>query len=283
MGQVMNDPGNTAQIEYWNAVAGETWSQFHDQLDRQIEPLGVQAMKALDPKVGERIVDIGCGCGQTTLALASKVGPQGSVVGVDISRPMLAVARERGAPAGACRPQFRLADVQTADFPGEAFDAAFSRFGVMFFSDPVAAFANIRLALNKGGRLGFVCWRPFEENDWMRVPMEAARPFLEPSPPTDPRAPGPFAFSDPGRVRSILEGAGFKASSIEPFDARVGGAGVEQTLALAFRVGPLGAALRDKPERVSAVAEAVRRAVTAYDTPDGVKMPAAVWIVRAWT
>lgn len=272
---------NTAQIEYWNATAGPVWVEFQDQLDRQIEPLGRKAMLALAPAPGERVVDIGCGCGQSTVELAARVGRSGAVLGIDISEPMLAVARGRRVPDGSARPSFRQADAQADDLGQGAFDAAFSRFGVMFFADPVAAFANIRAALKSSARLGFVCWRPLVENPWMLEPMQAALPLLPPLPPPDPTAPGPFAFADAERVRAILTGAGFSAIRIEPFDTPIGGSSVEQTLNLAFRVGPLGAALREHPERAGEVAEAVRAKLVQYDAPGGVFMPAAVWIVQA--
>jgi len=277
----MADNPNAAQIDYWNATAGETWSTMHDQLDRQIAPLGLEAMRRLLPQPGEQILDIGCGCGQTTVALAERVGRAGAVMGVDISRPMLEVARERPLPPEAAQPTFREADAQSDDLGESVFDAAFSRFGVMFFSDPVAAFTNIRAALKPSGRLVFVCWRPYPENLWMRIPMEAAQPLLAPAAPADPTAPGPFAFADPERVRSILGQAGFTAVTIERHDTRIGGGDIDQTVALAFRVGPLGRALQETPDRLPEVAKAVKAAITPFDTPRGVLMPAAVWIVQA--
>ena len=273
--------GNAAQIDYWNATAGEIWATYQTLLDRQIEPLGEEAMRVLAPRIGERIIDIGCGCGQSTIALAERVGESGAVVGADISRPMLDIARARPVPEGAAHPDFRESDVQSAELEEGAFDAGFSRFGVMFFADPVVAFRNIHMALKPGGRLAFVCWRPFPENIWMRAPMEAAAPFLTPSPPPDPAAPGPFAFADAGRVRAILADAGFQDVAIEPFDARIGGGTVEETMELAFRVGPLGAALRENPDAVDKVAHAVHLALRSFDTPNGVLAPAAVWIVTA--
>ena len=272
---------NAAQIDYWNAVAGETWARFQEQLDRQIESLGDRALQALDPREGERLLDIGCGCGQTSVALARRVGAGGSVRGVDISKPMLDVAQARPAPAGAARPVFAQMDAQTGDLGEAMYDAAFSRFGVMFFADPTAAFVNIRRALKPGGRLAFVCWRPFAENAWMRLPMEAAAPFLPPAVPMDPLAPGPFAFADPERVRGILADGGWGSVSLDPFDALIGGGTVDEALALAFRVGPLGAALRDNPGSVEAVSDAVRAVLSAHHAPRGVMMPAAVWIVQA--
>ncbi|HZZ90712.1 MAG TPA: methyltransferase domain-containing protein [Caulobacteraceae bacterium] len=282
----MTDAPNAAQIDYWNAVAGEVWSKFQPDLDRQIEPLGLEAIRRLDPRPGEHVLDIGCGCGQTTMTLAQRVGATGAVVGADISRPMLEVARARPLPAGAATPQFREADAQSADLTAAdlgaaSFDAAFSRFGVMFFADPTAAFANIRAALKPSGRLGFVCWRPFDQNPWMAVPMAAAQPYLDPTPPPDPTAPGPFAFADAGRLRGILEAAGFKSIAIDPYDADIGGGDIEQTVSLTFRVGPLGRALLDHRDRVPVVAEAVRKAIEPYATPDGVFMPSAVWMVQA--
>ena len=277
----MDGAPNAAQIDYWNALAGETWARFQAQLDRQIEPLGLEAMRVLHARPGERILDIGCGCGQTTMSLAERVGRQGGVVGVDISRPMLDVARARPLAAGAALPEFREADAQAADLGKTAFDAAFSRFGVMFFIDPAAAFANIRAALKPSGRLAFVCWRPYADNPWMRVPMEAAEPLLGPPPPADSAAPGPFAFADPDRVRTILEQAGFQSVTIDPFDAKIGGGDIEETVSLTFRVGPLGRALAENRDKVPAVADAVREAIRPFDSPNGVLMPAAVWIVRA--
>ena len=227
------------------------------------------------------MLDVGCGCGQTTFELAARVGVAGHVTGVDISAPMLAVAKTRSVPTDAARPEFLQLDAQTADLGHGVYDAIFSRFGVMFFSDPIEAFANLRRALKPDGRLAFVCWRPFQENLWMRAPMEAALPFLTPPMPTDPLAPGPFAFASADRVRSILSEAGFAEVTLHAFNTSIGGSSLDQTVDLAFRVGPLGAALRQEPELAPTVAAAVRAAVSVYETPSGVLMPAAVWIVRA--
>jgi SAM-dependent methyltransferase len=275
-------PENAAQIDYWNAQAGDTWASFQQQLDRQLEPLGREAMRVLAPAEGERILDVGCGCGDTTFELAARTGPDGSVLGVYVSRPMLEVARRRPPPASGLAVQFREADAQADDLGRGAFDAAFSRFGVMFFADPVAAFANIRAALKPKGRLAFVCWRSLSANPWMRAPLEAAMPFLPPLPPPDPLAPGPFAFADPGRVRATLERAGFGGVSVEPFDTRIGGGDLDQTLTLSLRVGPLGAALRENPDRADQAIDAIRQVLTPYLVAGGtVLLPAAVWIVRA--
>ncbi len=281
MSQSPQPSPNAAQSEYWNAAAGETWARLQEPLDRQIEPLGLAAIDVLAPAAGEHIIDIGCGCGASSLALAVRVAPTGSVLGVDLSKPMLEVARRRPRPAANLRVDFRQLDAQTGDIGRGVFDAAFSRFGVMFFSDPVVAFANIRASLKAGGRLVFVCWRSLGENPWMLAPLHAALPFIPPVTPPDPTAPGPFAFADASRVRSMLTGAGFVAVTINPLDVRIGGGDVEQSLKLALRVGPLGAALREHPELSGQVAGAVRDALSKYVTPSGVLMPAAAWIVLA--
>ena len=281
MTAIPDDQPNLAQVEYWNAAAGETWARLQDQLDRQLASLGLEAMRALDATPGECLIDVGCGCGQTTLELARRVGSDGAVLGVDISQPMLEVARRRAAETPDLAARFREADVQTVDLGAANFDGAFSRFGVMFFSDPPAAFANLRRSLKPGGRLAFVCWRAFSENPWMGAPLAAALPFLPEPEPVDPLAPGPFAFADAGRVRTILTEAGFTAIDIRPHDTQIGGGDVEEALQLAFRVGPLGAALREDPSRAGLIADAVRGVLEAHLTPQGVLMPAAVWIVTA--
>lgn len=272
---------NVDQEDYWNAAAGETWVAFQDQLDRQIGPLGARAIDALNPKLGERFVDLGCGCGQTTLQLAERVGPDGRVLGLDLSHPMLTVARRRAADAGLQAVAFVRADAQTQAFDPASLDGAYSRFGVMFFADPVAAFTNIRRGLRPEGRLAFVCWRSMAENEWMSVPLRAGLQHLQPAPPQDPLAPGPFAFADPERVRGVLADAGFQQIVIEGHDQRIGAGNLDETVTMALRVGPLGALLRGQPEAREAVTRTLQDALQPYVTPEGVSMKSATWIVRA--
>jgi SAM-dependent methyltransferase len=274
----MSEP-NAAQAAYWNEVAGPSWAEFREGLDQQVAPLGRRAMAALEIAPADRILDIGCGAGQTSLELAQAVGVGGSVLGVDVSEPLLEIARRRA--AGARGLEFVQADAQTHDFEPGAFDAAFSRFGVMFFADPAAAFANIRRALKPGGRLAFVCWRTPAENPIMRLPMEAAGDLAPPPPPAEPGAPGPFAFADAERVKGILASAGFTAVEVTPHDDKVGSGDLETALALALRIGPLGALLRENPGLREAAAPRVRAALAERDGPDGPKLDAAVWIVTA--
>lgn len=274
----MGEAANAGQIAYWNDAAGQTWAEMQGPLDRQLEPLGLAAMSALKPKPGERVVDIGCGAGATTVELASRVQPGGSVTGFDISRPLLEVARARSAPPGVA---FVEGDVQSYSFEPGGFDAAFSRFGVMFFADPVAAFANVHRALTPEGRLVFVCWRTMSKNPIMTAPMAAAAKHLPPPQPPPPGAPGPFAFADPERVRGILETAGFRDIRFTPHDEKIGGGDLRTSVGLALRVGPLGGMLRENPDKRDVVIDAIRTALGAHDGPEGVKLDSATWIVTA--
>lgn len=185
------------------------------------------------------------------------------------------------AAAGCGRVQFVHADAQVFPFQPASFDAAFSRFGVMFFTDPTAAFGNIRRSLKPDGRLAFVCWRALEENALDILPLRAASIHLPPQPAHDPDAPGPFAFARPDRVRGILETAGFAEIEITAHDQRVGSGDLDSMLAVCSRVGPLGKILRENPQLRAAALPAVRAALAAHAGADGIKLNAATWIVTA--
>jgi SAM-dependent methyltransferase len=279
---------NAEQISYWNEQSGPKWVTLQEMLDAQIEPLGRLAMERAGIAARERVVDVGCGCGQTCLQLGERVGPEGAVLGVDISSPMLARARERARQAGLGHVRFENADAQTVDLGEGGFDLAFSRFGVMFFAEPRSAFANLRRALAPGGRIAFVCWQALEHNPWMRVPIMAAARHLPLPPRPEPGAPGPFAFADAERVRGILEEAGFGQVAFEPHEHElmVGGEGsLEHAVDFLLQMGPTAAALRQAGElaetRRDAVFDAVREAITPYAVEEGVRMPSASWIVTA--
>jgi SAM-dependent methyltransferase len=230
------------------------------------------------PERGMHVLDIGCGCGTTTLKLAEACAP-GRVLGVDISAPMLAAARARAADATV---EFVEADAATMKYLPE-FDLAFSRFGVMFFADPVAVFTNIRTALKPGGRLAFSCWCAMEENDWVSLPFEAARELLPPQAPQDPNAPGQFAFADDKRVRSTLTAAGFRNIRIERLATKVK-LGADMDDAANGALGS-GALLRAAAELDEATREIIRvrlrNLTTRYAAPDGVALPGACWLVGA--
>ena len=272
------DP-NADQIAYWNEAAGQTWAELQEDLDRQITPLGQRVLDVLDLKPGEQVLDVGCGCGHSALALGERVGPSGSVLGVDISQPMLALARKRA--TNAPQVSFLEADAQSFGFPPASFDALFSSFGVMFFNDPTAALANLRHALRPGGRVGFVCWRDIAENPIMTLPSSAAQKHLPPQEPPPPGAPGPFAFADRGRLSGILADAGFEDILIEPQDMPAGGNTADSAVRLALRVGPLGRMLREHPEVRSLVIKDIQKAFAAHTIDGRVFLPSATWIVGA--
>ncbi len=282
-GQAPAGAENLDQVEHWNTSAGETWAALSDRLDRMVGPLGELAMDALVLAGAEHVVDIGCGCGQTTIELGRRVGEWGEVVGIDVSVPMLGVAKTRASRAGLANVRFLKSDAQTHRFDAGSANAVFSRFGVMFFSDPVAAFANIRHALAPGGRLAFVCWRAMSENPLMTAPMEAALPHFPepPAAPADPFAPGPFAFADRDRLFGILLGAGFHDLEIRPHDQPVTTGTLEETIEISMKIGPLGRILRERPDLQARVAQSIREAVAPLVTEAGVFFDSATWIVTA--
>ena len=281
----MSDGPNAQQIEYWNSEASAKWTENHAELDARIGPLGRLALDRAAPAPGERVLDVGCGCGATSLELALRVGEGGAVLGVDVSEPMLALARRRADEAGAKSLRFERADAQTFAFELGAFDVAVSRFGVMFFSDPVAAFANLRRALRPGGRLAFVCWRALPENPWAGLPFQAVASVVGPPPPPEPGAPGPFALADPERLRAILDGAGFAESALDARDTEIdlaGGQGLEAACRFAVFVGPASRLLGEAPaEQRARAAEAVRAALAPHAQGPRVPLGAAVWLVSA--
>lgn len=285
MDRIAAEGPNAEQIEYWNEVSGARWVEMNDAIDPQISPLGEAAMARAAIASGERVLDVGCGCGQTSIQLAERVGDAGSVLGLDISAVMLARARERAEAAGLRNLEFRNADAQTEPFAGE-FDLLFSRFGVMFFASPDAAFSNLLTALRPGGRLICVTWQPLGMNPWMQVPMAAAAKHLPPADtPPDPTAPGPFALADATRVERILAAAGFEQIAHESLERELllgGGRSLDETAAFVAQLGPAGAALRDAADELRAqVLSAIRLALEPYHEEAGVRMQAAAWIVSA--
>lgn len=265
---------NTEQSEYWNAAAGDSWVAEQDHMDVQLAPLGQAVLAALGITAGERVLDVGCGAGTTTASIA-KLGAKAT--GTDISAPLIARAKERYPEC-----EFILGDAQTHAFTG--FDAVFSRFGVMFFNDPVAAFANLGRAVAPKGRIGFVCWRTMRENPTFTIPLAAAATAGLPLPePGDPHAPGPCAFADRDRLESILRDAGWSSISIAAHDEMVGGNTLEESVHTAQRIGPLARLLREHPEFRDRAIKAIREQLSAH-IPGGdgkVVHSSATWIVTA--
>ncbi|HEY6577845.1 MAG TPA: class I SAM-dependent methyltransferase [Rhizomicrobium sp.] len=272
---------NARQIEYWNGPVGERWARLQERIDLHLAEITGAALRFAAPGRGERILDVGCGCGTATFLLALEAGREGGAAGIDISAPMLNVARAR-AMAQNAGVAFIEADASRHDFQ-PVFDLVFSRFGIMFFADPAPAFANIGRALVRTGRLVFVCWRSLAENRWASEPMAAAMHLLPPQAPGDPFAPGPFALADERRIRAILESAGFGQVEVEPFDGEMNmGATLEEAAAEVLNIGPLARAAAELDEQTRAkIRNAVATAYAKYASPAGVTPPAACWLVRA--
>jgi SAM-dependent methyltransferase len=272
---------NRDQAVLWNDASGRTWVEMQEVLDRMLAPFEAPLADAAFPGTGGRVLDIGCGAGATTLSMARRLGPTGLCLGVDISGPLVAAAKARAAAEGLGSAAFVQADAQTYGFEPADFDAVISRFGVMFFDDPEAAFANIRRGARPKAKLAFVAWRSPAENPFMITAVFAAAPFLPPFPVPDPGAPGQFGFADGDRVQRILDASGWTDIEVRPLDVP-STVSEADLLAYATRLGPVGLALRDADEPTRArTAEAVRAAFEPY-VQDGVaRFTAACWLVTA--
>jgi SAM-dependent methyltransferase len=273
---------NERQILEWNGAVGARWAAEQEQTDPLIRPFGEAAIAAAGPRPGERVLDVGCGCGDTSLALSQIVGPAGQVVGVDVSKPMLEVARKRG--AGAANLTFLEADASRGALPGP-FDLLYSRFGVMFFDDPTSAFARLRTSLTSAGRLAFAAWQGPHLNPWAAIPATAARQASGlPPAPSDPHAPGPFAFADVDRVKAILAAAGFGSISANTFTGawRLGSS-ARSAAEAALRIGPAARVAREAgQEKLPAMIDAVAAALAPLAANDGaIVLPARIWVVTA--
>jgi SAM-dependent methyltransferase len=274
---------NAAQAEYWSGATGQRWTDHQEHQDQVLRPVSDRLMAAADPKPGERVIDVGCGCGATTIDFAARVSPGGEVLGLDISEPMLARARERAPQHLPAR--FVLADATVYDLEPEWADLVVSRFGVMFFADPARSFANLRKSVKPGGRLAFACWRAAKQNPWMIVPLREAGKHAPPLPETGPEEPGPFAFADEARVRRILSDAGYADIVLTPQDLELDiavGRGLDTAVAGALAIGPTSRMLNGQSEAVRAAAAAdIRRALAARMRGNSVPLGAAIWMVRA--
>ncbi len=273
---------NAEQIEYWNGKVGETWVLMQERMDAALTPVTGALLAAANPQPGEYVLDIGCGAGETTLAVDAAVGEGGHAIGLDISEPLLARARER-AEALQSEAEFIAADASVwAEEQG--FDLILSRFGVMFFADPQAAFAHLHGLAAAGGRLVFACWQPAARNLWATLPLTVLADLLPAQAPADPHAPGPFAFADAARLASLLEAAGWHdvACHSLPFVMQVGDGDDPIASAVQFnlRIGPAARAVRD-----AGIADAAKPLLAAALQPyfgNGVvALPGAVWLVTA--
>ena len=270
---------NRDQAAHWNDRAGQTWAELSDSLDRVLAPFVPLLMDEVAPVEGQCILDVGCGSGAVTRAAAMLAGPRGRALGVDISAPLIAAARVRSAEAGDA--DFLEADAQTHRFAPQSFDAIVSRFGVMFFADPVAAFRNLHEAARPGATLACAAWRSAAENDFMTAAERAAAPFLPELPPREEDAPGQFGFADGERVRWILAEAGWKDVEVRPIDVACA-MSVEELKLYGARMGPLGALLPTLDEATQAEVLGRAQAAMRPYVEDGVaRFSAACWLILA--
>ena len=275
---------NAEQIADWNGEQGQRWADQQALLDRMVEPFGNAALQAAAPQPGERVLDIGCGCGSTSMTLARAVGPHGSVLGIDISRPMLDAARQLAAAHPEARLSFAEADASVAALPAGQ-DLLYSRFALMFFDAPAAALGHLRRALRVGGRCAFVCWRAPRDNPWAMAPLVAARKALgiQPSP-ADPLMPGPFAFADEQRLRALLAEAGFAGVELRRFDAPAsGGASPREAALNSLQLGPASRlAQQAGAAHAETLVAAIERALAPLAAADGsVALGGSAWVVSA--
>jgi SAM-dependent methyltransferase len=275
---------NAEQIAEWNGPMGQRWAAMLRDTDRIVAPFGDAALKVAAPQPGERVLDIGCGCGDTSIKIAQLVGAAGSVLGIDVSQPMLDVARSTGALANCGHLAFREGDASEVSLPANM-DLLFSRFGVMFFGRPSAALGHLRASLRPGGRCVFVCWRAPRDNPWAMAALAAAREAMGITPPpADPDAPGPFAFADEQRLRGILSTAGFGGVDLERFDAPISlGPTPRAAAEFAVKIGPVSRLVREVgAENLPVIVDAVERALVGLAAPNGeVSLSGSTWIASA--
>jgi SAM-dependent methyltransferase len=280
----MNETPNVAQQEYWNTVAGPRWVGFGGAMERRVEEVNGLLLARAAPAPGEHALEIGCGTGATTVPLARAVGERGHVLGIDIAEPMLAVARRRVNESRLANVSLLLADAQAYAFEPGRFDLIVSRFGVMFFADPTAAFRNLCGAARPGGRLCFACWAPLADNPQWLVPYEVVARRLGPPAPKDPRAPGPLAFSDPDYVEDFLTAAGFADIEIRRERPDMIGASPEAEAEHALVMGPSGR-LIDEKQPDKATREALRRemaeAFAAHVKGGELRLASTIFLVSA--
>jgi SAM-dependent methyltransferase len=268
------------QMALWNGAAGRGWVEAREAIDRMFKPFEDLLVEAVPRGSRGPVLDIGCGTGATTLAVVRALDTNGRATGIDISEPMLAAARTRAEREHA-RAEFILADAQDYPFEAASVETIVSRFGVMFFDDPVRAFANLRRAAKNGGRLRFLAWRSAAENPFMTTAERAAAPLLPELPVRQPDAPGQFAFGDGNRIRTILEESGWSGIEIRPIDVdcTLSAEDLNRYLTL---LGPVGRILQDADERTrSTVLETVRAAFDPFVHAGEVRYTAACWLVDA--
>jgi ubiquinone/menaquinone biosynthesis C-methylase UbiE len=278
---------NADQIAYWNGSGGQRWSDRHATQDVLLAPISRLLIDRVKARPGERILDVGCGCGSTSAAMAREVAPSGFVLGVDISAPMLTLARQLASKELSQQGpiDFVLADATVYPFDPASFDVLASRFGVMFFAEPTVSFAHMRRALRPSGRVAFACWREPRDNPWMMAPLQAVYKHVPKLPQQAPDDPGPFAFASEERVNRILSEAGFVEVAMErcdlSLDIAVGG-GLDAAVRSALEIGPSSRALEGQPPQArEAAKQSVRDMLAPLVRGESVPLPGSIWIVTA--
>lgn len=281
----MTDPQqyNADQLAFWNGTGGPIWVARQEHTDIVLAPVSDALLALAAPEAGERVLDIGCGCGASTLEIARAVGPAGRVTALDISQAMLAEGEARANAAGITNITWQRADAATAAL--DEFDLLVSNFGAMFFGDPVAAFTHIRGAASPGARMALVCWRSLAENPWMEVPMRAAAQHLPPRPKPNPEAPGMFAFAEPERVARILTTSGWGPPKFDKLDLDLDIAasrGLEEAVLQSTQIGAVNSWLRGQSlEVVTAATASVRDELAAHSEGASVRLSGAIWLISA--
>jgi ubiquinone/menaquinone biosynthesis C-methylase UbiE len=274
---------NADQIAYWNGPGGQHWVDRQQMQDVVLAPISEILLDRANAGAGERVVDVGCGCGALAISLAQKVGAAGHVLGIDISAPMLERARQMVPPS--LPVSFVLADATVYPFEPARLDLLVSRFGVMFFADPALSFANLHRALQPSGRLAFACWREARDNPFFMAPLQAVYKHVPKLPQLGPEDPGPFSFASEQRVHRILRQAGFQGIAMEActlsLDIAVG-RGLDVAVQSTLELGPAARALAEQPPAVIAAAtQSIREALVPFAKGDGILLPASIWIVTA--
>ena len=275
---------NLDQQKFWNEVKGEFWVNLKERIDSLLFPFGEAALEELAVKPGERVLEIGCGTGASSMRLSNLVGRGGEVLAVDLSKPMLEKAKNTGKSLGINNVSFLEVDAEVFSLPQSQYDAVFSRFGVMFFEDPIKAFRNFNVALKPGGRLSYVCWAAREDNPWIRVPTAAAREFLDipPAPPQD--SPGQFAMEREERIKQVLDESGWLNMHVKKFELEhLMGTNAHDAATFICQMGPMSEpfSLASSRIREDCIA-AVEGALESFEVEDGVRMKFSTWLVTAY-
>lgn len=288
MNQPVSKHDNDEQIEYWNGDAGQGWVDRDKQMEKSLGIFGDLVIEAANIQVDEKVLDIGCGCAATSFKILDQVGPTGRVLGVDISAPMLAVAKDKTSKLSDDQRSaitFKQADASTFSFEEGVYDLLFSRFGVMFFSGPADAFANMRKSLKPGGRLTFLCWGPVKENQWITLPLNAALKHAPPPEPSPPNAPGPFGFSNPDYIQEVLNKAGFSNINIEAVYPKMmlgQDQKKEQIADFFLEVGPVASITADCDQTlIDKVRESIHEAIMPHYNGQTVNLKTSCWVVTA--